>query len=207
MNNLIFNGHTGIRLTSENQGDASLTVMNNTIAYNDSHAIVIDAVTGPDGMSSNHPNIVNNILVGNKGYGYLEFNKKTSAKTLNNNLFYQNGDGHYFDQETTADINSQTGLNTPIVSNKIVFGSGSGNLVANPQFAKGGFSWNGKNWGKEKAGGYFLTQSGAQKSPAVDAGLGSATQAGLQIQSTSTDFSYDKGKVDIGFHYRKPWKK
>lgn len=205
-NNLIFYGHTGISLSSENLGSAAPTIFNNTIANNSSHAIIASAAAGQDGDSSTHPDIVNNILAGNKGYGYIEFDKKTSAQTLNHNLFYQNSQGHYFDQETGKDINSQTGLNTPIVNNKVVFYSGSGNLVANPKFAKGNFSWNGLNWGSEKAGEFFLSQSGATKSPAIDAGLGSAKDASLHLQSTSIDFSLDTGIVDIGFHYTKPWK-
>jgi len=206
VNNLVFFGQTGIRLSSKNLGSADPIILNNTIADNSSHGIIVLAAAGPDGDASTHPDIVNNIFSGNSGYGYIEFDKKTSATALNHNIFYQNSLGHYFDQETGKGINSQADLNTPIVNNKVVFYGGSGNLVVNPQFVKGNFSWNGVNWGGEKAGEFYLNQSGSKKSPAIDAGLGSAKDAGLHLQSTSPAFSIDTGIVDIGFHYTKPWK-
>ena len=205
-NNLIVSGHTGIHLKSINLGSTEPTLFNNTIANNAADAIVASVESGADGDSSTHPDVVNNILSGNKGYGYKEFGKKTSAKSLNHNLFYQNNMGHYFDEQTLQDINTQTGLNTPIVNKQVVFISGSGNLVAKPQFVQGNFTWNGDNLGQMPEGAYFLTQSGADKSPAIDSGLGSAQDAQLNLLSTSTNFSWDTGKVDIGFHYTKPWK-
>lgn len=204
-NNLIFYCKaSALSLHGKNLGSADPTVFNNTIVDNGLHAIVAETTTGPDGDASTHPDIVNNILAGNKGYGYVELGKKTSAQTLNNNVFFQNGQGHYFDEETQKDINTQAELNTPIVDGKVVFGAGGGNLVANPQFAQGDFAWYGMNYGSEKAGAYYLKQTGQTISPAVDAGFGTAKQAGLHLLSTNTDFSPDSGTVDIGFHYHKP---
>ncbi len=203
-NNLIIDGNTGIRLESRNLGSADLTVFNNTIANNKSHAIIASAVVGKDGGASTHPTVVNNIVSSNSGFGYLEFGEKTSAGTLSHNLFYQNAQGHYFDEQTGSSINSQKGLNTPIVGNKVIFYDGSGNLVVNPQFVKGKFFWNGTFWIPGKEASYFLQQSGSSKSPAVNGGLGSAKDAGLELKSTATSFNFDTGVVDIGFHYTIP---
>lgn len=200
-NNLIFFCSTGIRLEGEDYGDASLAITNNTIVNNSEDAII--SRTGKNAITK--PNVANNILANNQGYGYKEFGKNTSAGSLNHNLFYQNSKGHYFDEETFKPVNSQAGLNTPIVNNKVIFYAGKGNIVSNPQFEKGAFAWNGKNWGSEQAGSYFLTQSGTNKSPGIDKGLGSAQDAGLHLLSTSKDFTNDANVVDLGFHYTRPW--
>lgn len=204
-NNLLFFNGAGIRLTGENLGSAEPTIFNNTIAHNSSHAIVADAASGPDGDSATHPDVINNVIAMNQGFGYLELAKKTSAKTLSHNLFFQNSQGHYQDEDSGSVINTQTGLNTPIVSNKVVFVSGEGNVVADPRFIQGTFSWNGKTWGQEKAGSYFLQHAASSPSPGIDKGLGTAMQAGLHLKSTRTDFKPDSGTVDLGFHYREPY--
>lgn len=203
-NNLLYgSGLNGIRMDSENLGDASIVIFGNTIVHGAGNAILATTKAGPDGDASTHPNVTNNILAHNKGYGYLEFTKKTSASDLQNNIFHQNTLGHYEDIDTGKTINSQADLNKPIVQNKVVFYSGSGNLVANPQFEKGNLHWNGKDWGKDKAGAFFLIQAGANKSPGVDKGLGSALDGGVSKKTTSINYSHDAGKADIGFHYTK----
>ena len=203
-NNLLYgNGLNGIRMDSRNLGDASILVFGNTIVHGGGHAILATSAAGPDGDASTHPNVTNNILAYNKGYGYLEFSKKTSASDLQNNIFYQNSQGHYGDIDTQKTINSQADLNIPIVQNKVVFYSGGGNLVANPQFDKGVLHWNGKNWPGEKAGEFFLIQKGGNKSLGVDGGFGSALDGGFSKKTTSVNYSHDTGKADIGFHYTK----
>gem|GEM_PF-7122766 len=207
-NNLIFGcAFSAIHLDSKNLGSAGPMIFNNTIADNGQHAIVAATTAGPDGDdASTHPDVVNNILARNGGYGYVEFGKKTSAGNLSHNLFFNNTQGHYHDEETGQVINTQAGLNTPIVGGKVVFAEGSGNVVTDPVFVQGDFAWYGLSQGPESAGAYFLEQSGTVISPAVDAGLGSAYQAGLHLLSTRVDFSSDSGTVDLGFHYTKPWK-
>ena len=203
-NNLLYgSGLSGIRMDSENLGNASLLVFGNSVVHGGGHAIVATAKAGPDGDASTNPNVTNNILAHNKGYGYLEFTKKTSASDLQNNIFYQNSKGHYEDIDTGKTINSQVDLNKPIVQKKVVFYSGGANLVANPQFEKGTMHWNGKAWVLEKAGEFFLTQKGANKSPGVDGGFGSALDGGVSKKTTSVTYSQDTGKADIGFHYTK----
>ena len=203
-NNLIVNNTTGIRFHSQNLGSAAPMIFNNTISNNESHAIVVNASAGSDGGASTHPDVVNNIITNNQS-GYVELALKTSAQSLNHNLFHNNSDGHYRDADTNKDLFSQAALNMPIVNNKFVFISGKNNQVATPQFTQGKFFWWGTNWGNEPVGKYYLIQSGGNKSPAVDAGLGSAKQAALHLQTTSTNFSLDSGIVDLGFHYTKPW--
>ena len=203
-NNLLYdNTLDGISMESKNLGDASTLIFGNTIVYNGGHAIVSDTSTGSDGDAMTHPNVTNNILAFNKGYGYLELDLKTSASDLDNNIFYQNNSGHYSDYDTQKDINSQAGLNTPMVQSKVVFNSGSGNLVTNPQFQKGGLYLNGIDYGKDKAGEFFLTQAGVNKSPGVDNGFGSAKNGGISKKTTSVTYSFDTGNADIGFHYTK----
>lgn len=201
-NNLIFGGKNGIRLASKNLGNPGVTIFNNTIANNIAHGITASVDPGPDGTGSAHPDVINNIISGNTGFGYQEFTSFSSAKEMSNNLFFQNTKGHYADDETNTIIKTQAGLNQPIVNNKVVFYSGSGNLVGNPLFATGTFPW----MGKTNTNGphvYFLTQTGSQKSPALDKGKGSAKDAQLSARTTRTDFAFDTGVVDIGFHYKK----
>ena len=203
-NNLLYdNTLNGIRLESKNLGDASTLIFGNTIVYNGGHAIAAASSTGPDGDASTHSNVTNNILTFNKGYGYLESSQKTSASDLQNNIFYQNSQGHYSDYDTQKDIILEADLNTPIVGSKVVFYSGSGNLVSNPQFQKGTLHLNGKNYAGEKAGEFFLTQTGSNKSPGVDKGFGTAKNGGVSKKTTSITYSDDTGIADIGFHYTK----
>lgn len=199
-NNLIFEGVHGIHLQSENLGSADPFIFNNTIAKNVHHGISAHAEPGPDGDASTHPHVSRNIIVYNGGYGYQEFDSKTSARVLSHNLFYMNNRGHYNDYDTDTVINSQSGLNTPIVNNKVVFYGGSGNLVADPLFVEGEFRWKDiTSFGGAHA--FFLNQNAVITSPAVDAGDISVQDAGLETRTTSTDFTFDTGVVDIGFHY------
>ena len=202
-NNLLYGcSFTGVRMESANLGDAAVTVFGNSIIQS-GNAIISVATTGSDGDASTHPNITNNILAFNKGCGYLELTKKTSASDLQNNVFYQNKQGHYADIDTGLTKDTQAGLNTPIVNNQVVFYSGSGNMVTNPQFEKGILHWNDQDWSNEKAGNYFLTSQGSSKSPCIDAGFGSALNGGVSKKTTRTDYGYDTGNADIGFHYTK----
>ncbi len=201
-NNLIFGGKNGMRFQGNNLGDASVMVFNNTIVNNIAHGITAGANSGPDGPGSAHPDVINNIIAGNKGYGYQELTSFSSAEEMSSNLFYQNTMGHYADNETNKIINSQAGLNQPIVNNMVVFLSGSGNLIGNPQFVAGTFPWMGATNTKGPHV-FFLKQSGSAKSPAVNAGKGSAKEAQLSARTTRTDFTFDSGVVDIGFHYKK----
>ena len=203
-NNLLYGcSLSGLRMDSDNLGNAAVLVINNTLVNGGGHAIVATTSAGPDGDASTHPNITNNVLAHNKGIGYLENSKKTSASDLQNNIFYNNSQGHYEDFETSKTINAQADLNTPIVQNKVVFYSGSGNLVANPQFQKGTLQWNGKSFPGDKAGEFFLVQKGSNKSPGVDTGFGSALNARVSKKTTSVTYDFDTGTSDIGFHYTK----
>jgi hypothetical protein len=199
-NNLIFGGINGLILVSENLGDASPFIMNNTIANNIDHGIIAEALAGPDGEGSTHPTLRRNIIAGNRGYGYFEWTKRTSADDLSYNLFYQNGKGHYSDADADIVCVSQTDLNTPIVDGKVVFRGGSGNLVANPLFVEGAFHFHGiVSFDGPHA--FFLSQIDDELSPAVDAALLSAKDAGVFNRSTRTDFVLDSGIADLGFHY------
>jgi hypothetical protein len=203
-NNLLFGCNlSGIRMESENLGDASTMVFGNSLVYGGGNAIVASAISGPDGDSTTHPNVTNNIIAYNSGCGYVELEKKTSASELQNNVFYQNKSGHYADIDTGLSMNTQKDLNTSIVNNKVVFYNGSGNLVANPQFETGVLHWNGVARQNEKAGDFFLTKQGSNKSPCIDAGFGTALDGGVSKKTTRTDYINDTGNADIGFHYTK----
>jgi len=119
---------------------------------------------------------------------------------LTNNIFYNNGAGHYFDSPRDRTYNSQSELNSiPLVN-------ASNNLVADPLFEEGEFRWRGGVYftGEHR---FFLQQTGTIISPAVDAGFGTVEdQRGCQRlteRSTRTDFVADVGIADIGFHYKK----
>lgn len=201
-NNLIFGGKYGIRFHGSNLGDVGVEVSNNTIANNIAHGITASADSGPDGAGSAHPDVINNIIAGNQGYGYQELTSFSSAIQMSNNLFHQNAKGHYADNETNKVINSQAGLNQPVVNNKVVFIGGSGNLVKNPQLVAGTFPWMG-TMNTKGPHAFFLEQSGSTMSPAVNGGKGTAKDAKLSARTTKTDFTFDSGVVDIGFHYKK----
>jgi hypothetical protein len=67
----------------------------------------------------------------------------------------------------------------------------AGNISSNPMFTP--------------AGQYYLSQTAAgqsQNSPCVDAGSDYASRFGLHRYTTRTDEIPDKGKVDMGYHYR-----
>ena len=49
--------------------------------------------------------------------------------------------------------------------------------------------------------GYYLTQTQTDRSPAVDAGSGSASSVGLSDRTTHTEGIPDAGIVDLGYHY------
>ncbi len=198
-NNLIFGGgNSGIQLQAENLGDVSPEIVNNTIANHLLDGIVATATTGPDGVGSAHPILVNNIIVGNGQSGYQEFDPTTSAARLTANLFYQNGAGagtsHYVDAASSV-------FSTAAQLNAVGSGSG-GNLAGNdPLFDAGGFPWFG-TISFEGAHIYFLTQGGATVSPALDTGAGLASDDIFDQRTTRTDFAFDGGTVDIGFHYK-----
>lgn len=203
-NNLLYGCSLScVRMDSENQGDASILIFGNSIIYGKKHAIIATATSGPNGDASTHPNITNNILAYNGGAGYYEFDKKTSASDLNNNLFHKNGGGHYHDLDTGKTLSTVSELNTAIVQKKVVFYSGGGNLLGDPQFESGLLYWDGQALSGKKAGGFFLTQQGSKKSPGIDAGLGSALDGGVSKKTTSTAYSNDSGKSDLGYHYTK----
>ncbi|MFQ5774508.1 MAG: hypothetical protein ACE5GS_08335 [Kiloniellaceae bacterium] len=207
-NNLIFGGHSGISLHAENLGSVGPIISYNTIAEHANHGIVASTDSGPDGAGSAHPSVIGNIFAANgAGAGaaaaYMEFDSRTSAGELSNNLFHDN-ENNYFDFESNSFISSQSGLNTPIVNNQVVFFGGGNNLVADPLFEDGGFPWEGGVISFSGAHRFFLTQSGGTLSPAVDAGNMSAADAGLAERSTRTDLAPDQGTADIGFHYKQP---
>ena len=203
-NNLIFDSNNGIDLYSENLGNAAPFILNNTIANNSFNGINVEAKEGPDGRGSSNPSVERNIISGNDRCGYQEFSRYTSARRLNYNIFFQNGGNgvsHYYDSDTEQIITTETGLNTPIIDGKVVFFSGTGNLINNPMFTKGGFPFgNIINYGK--AAEFFLVQEETSKSPAVDGANITAIDANLDNRTTHIDYIFDTDIVDIGFHYK-----
>ncbi len=72
------------------------------------------------------------------------------------------------------------------------WGSGSGNLDADPLFATG------------PDGDYYLSEDAAGQpgdSPCIDAGNDTAANLGLENRTTRTDSINDSGTVDLGYHY------
>ena len=141
-------------------------------------------------------------MTGNGGFGIQELTSATSPLEMSHNLFFANDEGQYADFELGRIVNAEADLNSPIIDGRVVFYSGSGNIVADPLLTQGGFRWMGfVDFGR--AGEFFLRQNAEGMSPAVDAGGISAIDAELQSRSTRTDLSNDEGIVDVGFHYRR----
>lgn len=141
LNNLIVDGNAGIRLDAEDGGRVGMTIAFNTIARHSQDAIVGTASDGPNGAGRVNPDVVCNILASAGQSGYNEFEPNTSVRTLNNNLFFDNANGHYYDQETDTQINSVNGLNS---TQTAPIAGGMGNLIDDPLFTRGvtdGFPW------------------------------------------------------------------
>ena len=202
-NNLIFDGTNGIALEAENLGSVSPFITYNTIANMSAHGITASAEPGPDGNARVRPKVIGNIFSGNGGVGYQEFTTRTSPSELSNNLFHANA-AHYLDNDTDDVINTQSGLNTPIVDGQVVFHSGGDNLVANPLFEAGSFHWEPGVISYEGAHEFFLIQNDGIVSPAVDAGNLTVGEVGLEERSTRVDLAPDQSTADIGFHYKEP---
>jgi hypothetical protein len=73
-------------------------------------------------------------------------------------------------------------------------GAGMYNLRSNPLFAIVGMT-----------GFYYLSNTGAGQdsdSPCIDMGNGTAVSHGLDSRTTRTDFAFDTGLADLGFHHK-----
>lgn len=199
-NNLIIHGRNGMLMEGENLGVVSPFIEYNTIADNSDHGISVASESGPDGYGSTHVNLIGNIIAENGGNGFQEFTQHTSPLEMSYNLFHLN-DHHYLDVDSDRLLDTEAELNTPILDGRVVFYSGSGNLVRDPQFVDGEFIWMGFRITDRRAD-YFLRQDGVITSPAVNAGGISAIDARLSNRTTNIDWSNDIGQVDIGFHYK-----
>ncbi len=110
-----------------------------------------------------------------------------SQVQLTNCILWDGGDEIY-------DLAGGSGPSTITVTYSDVKGgfSGTGNIDTNPCFVTG------------PLGDYYLSQIAAgqaENSPCVDAGSDTATNLGMDVLTTRTDSSGDKGIVDMGYHY------
>lgn len=200
--NVVADSTNGMSLSAENLAIVQLMIGYNTFANNQHHGINAATTAGPDGRGSAHQYLWGNILYANGGVGFQEMTAATSPLEMSHNLFFNNDDGQYADAELGRTLNVEAELNSPVIDGRVVFYSGSGNIVADPLLTRGGFRWMGAvDFGRP--GEFFLRQDDEGISPAVDAGGISATEAELQSRSTRTDLTNDEGAVDIGFHYRR----
>jgi hypothetical protein len=199
-NNLIMSGSNGMNLLAVNGGEVGrgsdpVVISQNTISGNNFHGINAEAQNGASGDSRVTVALRGNIIANNGGAGYQEFIGEATPANVLMNLFFQNVEGHFRDEnmslQTAASLNSQL---VNAVSNR----------VGNPAFVSGEF-WFGGVLYNGGEGNFFLRQGGSSApSVAVDAGPTSVATAGLANRSTRTDFAPDTGIVDIGFHYRIP---
>ena len=203
-NLIVHNSGHGILLSAEHAGKNHPAVSYNTIADNGGDGVHASAADG-----NTYVSLVGNLIAGNAYYGYREAAPSTHVHTRWNNLFRDNGSGHYFDFDASRSIDSEEGLNLPIDGG---LGTAQDNLVADPLFVSGVFYWMGESHDDETSQ-YFLSQNG-DVSPAVDAGDAQARERGessrgtLASRTTSIDgivndepLRRDTGIADIGFHY------
>lgn len=191
-NNLIIDGNNGVSFQAENAGTILTPLFFNTIARNYYHNVICSADPGPHGQSRVRTRLACNLLTGAGQFGFIEFTDRCNPSVFDNNIFFGNG-SNYDDypampRNTAAQINSTTG--------------GSGNLVADPLYERGGFRWrNSIDYGEP--GHFFLEQTGGTVSPAVNLYSGPFTleDNGLNGLSTRTDYTPDAEPPDAGFHY------
>ena len=126
-------------------------------------------------------------------------------------MFHDNLDGDYYDFDTSMvyDVNTADGNDQdPCNLNLIPDGYASYNLDANPLFVTGRLGDYYLSWGEAGQIGPILNDDGEvgdANSPAVDAGIGTAAELGMDDPySTRTDNDTDTGIVDIGYHYNDP---
>ncbi len=178
-NNLVVrNAHVGINVSSFNLSKVIIT--SNTIDANNSAGVrrrgggIILGYPQPATFTA----VVENNIVTNNGVqgivnyiGPEDFEKPGAILRNRNNLLWHNTTD-YMDCE-----------------------AGEGAISADPLFtAVDGL----------RNGDYFLSQPAAgqgRKSPAVDAGRGTAAESGLLHTTTRTDMAADSGSVDLGYHY------
>ena len=193
-NNLIFNGSTGVVFDAENGGTILTPLYFNTIAENNQHNVICHANAGPNGQSRVRSRLSCNIVAGAAQFGFIEFTDRCNLAGFENNVFFGNRD-HYDDFPVTT-LNSEAQLNSPTIG-------GTGNRIADPLFEPGDVYWAGSITTFAPAGEFFLTQSGATVSPAVDHCSGAFTVEDNELggQSTRTDYIADVDPPDAGFHY------
>lgn len=204
MNNLIFDASThGITLRGREMGAAGVFIINNTLADlgaipNQGHGI--QAISESGGTA--RPAVLNNIICGNSGAGYIEDGTASDAIDLSYNLFFDNGLANYEDFDGPAAIDTEAGLNDPSFSE---FFSGCGNqveLFPFDPFVDGTFYFSGAPITTGPAA-YFLDQSFAAN-PAINGGNFPATDLDLGARTTAASGAPDVGIVDIGFHFPLP---
>ncbi|MHC4658337.1 MAG: S8 family serine peptidase [Planctomycetota bacterium] len=149
-------------------------------------------------------------LTGNTGFGgglYCGYNSNTVVADciLWNNYAYALEGGHEIAVGTGFDFGylwpatltvsysdvegKQSGAK---VDDGCTLNWGTGNINADPLFVTGAL------------GNYYLSQTAAgqsQNSPCVDAGSDDASFFGMTSYTTRTDEVFDKGAVDMGYHY------
>jgi hypothetical protein len=121
--------------------------------------------------------VQNSIFQGNTSYGVESF-----GCSLQNNLFFHNGEG---------DCRYQGAVYTGAVQINTL-PNASDNLDGDPLFVSGRY------------GNYYLSQKAAgqsQDSPGVNTGSDTAVALGLDQMFTRTDGGVDTGIVDMGRHY------
>lgn len=193
-NLIIYNNSNGIDIAASDYAQLSPIISYNTITQNSFSGIRM----GCDYQV--RPNINANIIANNDMYGYFEYTSGAKPWTMNNNLYYDNIVGNYYDHDTSRIIDTEAELDRQGLM------SAQENLIGDPLFVDGIFYWKGDSHTHEPSQ-FFLSQNGST-SPAVDAGDSFASERGLALKTTCTDgliddapIKTDVGKADIGFHY------
>lgn len=160
--------------------------------------------------------IINNLLVGNRGWGGAVAVLEGSSATLDFNTIV----GNYGSVSGVAmNATSTTSLTNTIFANSVEGATlyeggtlttftncafwnnaepwdpppGQGHITTDPLFLPG------------PRGDYYLSQTAAGQSgnsPCVDAGSGAVSGSAVEGRTTRTDGAADTGTADVGYHYR-----
>jgi hypothetical protein len=200
-NNLFTHGLNGIQMVAASRSTIAPQIIGNTIAGHTVNGILGEVDGGQFGPGGGlvQPDLERNIIANNLHAGYLEFTSRTDAKLLRN-LFFGNFDGQYVNTTGSGSSANSQAINDAAGLNALP--DSQGNLLADPHFVRGSAPILGTlDSTLPGPGEFFLTQTAAQTSPAVNAGGITAIDAGMASRTTRTDFQVDSGDVDLGFHF------
>ncbi len=145
-----------------------------------SNCLINDSLSDGLLLAGGIAHVVNCTLADNYGWG---LNHSGGTGTVFNSIAWGNGTGGF---------SSNASLAVDYSCAPDLMNGGLGNIQNDPLFAS-------------VQGYYYLSANGLKgqpsNSPCIDAGLGSASDCGLDSRTTRTDGTNDSGTVDIGYHY------